>query len=45
MEINVRHRPFGSPAYLRGKPASAWIDALAKRRRPREYTPLANPCP
>jgi hypothetical protein len=45
MDTNIRHRPIGHPAYLRGKPASEWIDAIAKRRRPREYTPLAHPRP
>jgi hypothetical protein len=45
MDTNSRHRPIGCPAYLRGKPASEWIDAIAKRRRPREYTPLAGPRP
>jgi hypothetical protein len=43
MNRNVRHRPFRHAAYLRGKPASEWIDAISKRRRPRGYTPLANP--
>jgi hypothetical protein len=42
MDTNIRHRPIGYPAYLRGKPAREWIDAIAKRRRPREYTPLAH---
>jgi hypothetical protein len=43
MDTSVRHRPFGRIAYLRGKPASEWIEAISKRRRPRECTPLANP--
>jgi hypothetical protein len=45
MDTYVRHRPFGRVAYLRGKPASEWIDAISKRRPPREHPPLASPRP
>ena len=45
MDTRVRHRPFGRIAYLRGRPASEWIEAISKHRRPRESTPLTHPRP
>jgi hypothetical protein len=45
METIVRHRPSGRIAYLRGKPASQWIDATSKRRRHREQAPRATARP
>jgi hypothetical protein len=39
MATTIRHTTLSHIGYLRGKPASEWIDAISKRRRPREHTP------
>jgi hypothetical protein len=42
MATNVRNRPSGRIAYLRGKPAADWISALSKRRPAADHAPLAD---
>lgn len=36
MNTNIRRSAASHTPYLRGKPASEWIDALSTRRRARE---------
>jgi hypothetical protein len=45
MDTYVPHPRFGRVAYLRGRPASEWIDAISKRRRTREHPAPASPRP